>query len=86
MWIFGAVDFTAALARVAKVLGYRVTGQVAAQRHRLQYEIDYAKAGPRGRSHATGATVDCSRRLNRGSFGRCRGLMRRLESPPAKSA
>lgn len=25
MWIFGAVDFTAALARVAKLLGYRVT-------------------------------------------------------------
>lgn len=25
MWIFGAVDFTAALARVAKVLGYKVT-------------------------------------------------------------
>lgn len=25
MWIFGAVDFTAALTRVAKVLGYRVT-------------------------------------------------------------
>lgn len=25
MWIFGAVDFTAGLARVAKVLGYRVT-------------------------------------------------------------
>lgn len=25
MWIFGAVDFTAALARVAKVLGYRVS-------------------------------------------------------------
>ena len=25
MWIFGAVDFTGALARVAKVLGYRVT-------------------------------------------------------------
>jgi xanthine dehydrogenase accessory factor len=25
MWIFGAVDFTAALARVAKVLGYHVT-------------------------------------------------------------
>lgn len=25
MWIFGAVDFTAALARVAKVIGYRVT-------------------------------------------------------------
>jgi xanthine dehydrogenase accessory factor len=25
MWIFGAVDFTAALARIAKVLGYRVT-------------------------------------------------------------
>ena len=24
MWIFGAVDFTAALARVAKILGYRV--------------------------------------------------------------
>jgi xanthine dehydrogenase accessory factor len=24
MWIFGAVDFTAALAKVAKVLGYRV--------------------------------------------------------------
>ena len=24
MWIFGAVDFTAALSRVAKVLGYRV--------------------------------------------------------------
>jgi xanthine dehydrogenase accessory factor len=25
MWIFGAVDFTAALSRVGKVLGYRVT-------------------------------------------------------------
>ena len=25
MWIFGAVDFTAALAHVAKILGYRVT-------------------------------------------------------------
>jgi xanthine dehydrogenase accessory factor len=25
MWIFGAVDFTAALARVAKILGYHVT-------------------------------------------------------------
>lgn len=25
MWIFGAVDFTAALAKVAKLLGYRVT-------------------------------------------------------------
>jgi xanthine dehydrogenase accessory factor len=25
MWIFGAVDFTAALAKVAKVLGYKVT-------------------------------------------------------------
>ncbi|CAB4868295.1 unannotated protein [freshwater metagenome] len=25
MWIFGAVDFTASLAKVAKVLGYRVT-------------------------------------------------------------
>lgn len=25
MWIFGAVDFTAALAKVAKVVGYRVT-------------------------------------------------------------
>lgn len=25
MWIFGAVDFTAALARIGKVLGYRVT-------------------------------------------------------------
>ncbi|MEO5722722.1 MAG: XdhC/CoxI family protein [Ilumatobacteraceae bacterium] len=25
MWIFGAVDFTAALGRVAKILGYRVT-------------------------------------------------------------
>ena len=25
MWIFGAVDFTAALAKVAKMLGYRVT-------------------------------------------------------------
>ena len=25
MWMFGAVDFTAALAKVAKMLGYRVT-------------------------------------------------------------
>jgi len=25
MWVFGAVDFTAALAKVAKILGYRVT-------------------------------------------------------------
>jgi len=29
---------------VLVVLGYRVTGQIAAQRHRLQYEIDYVKA------------------------------------------
>ncbi len=39
MWIFGAVDFTAALARVAKILGYRVTvcdaREVFATRRRL---------------------------------------------------
>ena len=60
MWIFGAVDFTAALAKVAKVLGYRVTvcdaREVFATRRRFPMadEVMVSWPGPvfaeRGRS------------------------------------
>ena len=52
MWIFGAVDFTAALAKVAKVLGYRVTvcdaREIFATRRRFPMadEVDRVVAGP----------------------------------------
>ena len=49
MWIFGAVDFTAALARVAKVLGYHVTvcdaREVFATRRRFPMADDVKSHG-----------------------------------------
>ena len=64
MWIFGAVDFTAALAKVAKVLGYRVTvcdaREIFATRRRFPMadEVRRHVAGPavrRARRHARAA-------------------------------
>jgi xanthine dehydrogenase accessory factor len=50
LWIFGAVDFTAALARVAKVLGYRVTvcdaREVFATRRRFPMADDVKVSWP----------------------------------------
>lgn len=50
MWIFGAVDFTAALARVAKVLGYHVTvcdaREVFATRRRFPMADDVIVSWP----------------------------------------
>ena len=50
MWIFGAVDFTAALARVAKILGYRVTvcdaREVFATRRRFPMADDVMVSWP----------------------------------------
>ncbi len=50
MWIFGAVDFTAALARVAKVLGYYVTvcdaREVFATRRRFPMADDVKVSWP----------------------------------------
>jgi xanthine dehydrogenase accessory factor len=50
MWIFGAVDFTAALARVGKVLGYRVTvcdaREIFATRRRFPMADDVVVSWP----------------------------------------
>jgi xanthine dehydrogenase accessory factor len=50
MWIFGAVDFTAALARVAKVLGYRVSvidaREIFATRRRFPMADDVTVSWP----------------------------------------
>ena len=50
MWIFGAVDFTAALAKVAKVLGYRVTvcdaREVFATRRRFPMADEVSSSWP----------------------------------------
>ena len=69
MWIFGAVDFTAALAKVAKVLGYRVTvcdaREVFATRRRFPMadEVVVSWPGPvfdqRG-AHAEPAATRCA--------------------------
>lgn len=52
MWIFGAVDFTAALAKVAKVLGYRVTvcdaREVFATRRRFPMADEVVVSWPDG--------------------------------------
>lgn len=63
MWIFGAVDFTAALARVAKLLGYRVTvcdaREVFATRRRFPMADDVLVSWPtpvfESHGHALGA-------------------------------
>ena len=59
MWIFGAVDFTAALAKVAKVLGYRVTvcdaREVFATRRRFPMADEVVVDWPTGCSTERGA-------------------------------
>jgi xanthine dehydrogenase accessory factor len=61
MWIFGAVDFTAALARVAKVLGYRVTvcdaREVFATRRRFPMADEVIVTWPTPVFHDRGATL-----------------------------
>jgi xanthine dehydrogenase accessory factor len=61
MWIFGAVDFTAALARVAKVLGYRVTvcdaREVFATRRRFPMADNVVVAWPDTLFSAEGANL-----------------------------
>ena len=69
MWIFGAVDFTAALAKVAKILGYRVTvcdaREVFATRRRFPMadEVIVSWPGPRlrrTRQHARASAMRCA--------------------------
>ena len=69
MWIFGAVDFTAALAKVAKVLGYRVTvcdaREVFATRRRFPMadEVVVSWPGTAVRAiaaHTLGAAMRCA--------------------------
>jgi xanthine dehydrogenase accessory factor len=61
MWIFGAVDFTAALARVAKVLGYRVTvvdaREVFATRRRFPMADEVMVSWPGPVFEARGGTL-----------------------------
>ncbi|CAN5655204.1 hypothetical protein BH24ACT5_BH24ACT5_28090 [soil metagenome] len=61
MWIFGAVDFTAALARVAKVLGYRVTvidaREVFATRRRFPMADEIIVSWPTALFDERGATL-----------------------------
>jgi xanthine dehydrogenase accessory factor len=61
MWIFGAVDFTAALAKVAKVLGYRVTvcdaREVFATRRRFPMADEVVVSWPTALFDSRGATL-----------------------------
>ncbi len=61
MWIFGAVDFTAALAKVAKVLGYRVTvcdaREVFATRRRFPMADEVVVSWPTPLFDSRGATL-----------------------------
>jgi xanthine dehydrogenase accessory factor len=61
MWIFGAVDFTAALAKVAKVLGYRVTvcdaREVFATRRRFPMADEVVVSWPGGLFERRGDTL-----------------------------
>jgi xanthine dehydrogenase accessory factor len=61
MWIFGAVDFTAALAKVAKVLGYRVTvcdaREVFATRRRFPMADEVVVSWPGPLFERRGATL-----------------------------
>ena len=68
MWIFGAVDFTAALAKVAKVLGYRVT--VVRRPGDLRHPPPLPD-GRRGRRVVAGAGVRAARRDARADVTRC---------------
>ena len=61
MWIFGAVDFTAALAKVAKVLGYRVTvvdaREIFATRRRFPMADEVVVSWPAPMFERRGATL-----------------------------
>ncbi|CAN5437081.1 XdhC family protein [soil metagenome] len=61
MWIFGAVDFTAALARTAKLLGYRVTvcdaRQVFATRRRFPMADEVMVSWPQELFESRGASL-----------------------------
>lgn len=61
MWIFGAVDFTAALGKVAKVLGYRVTvcdaREVFATRRRFPMADEVVVSWPGPLFERRGATL-----------------------------
>jgi xanthine dehydrogenase accessory factor len=61
MWIFGAVDFTAALAKVAKVLGYRVTvcdaREIFATRRRFPMADEVVVSWPGPLFETRGATL-----------------------------
>ena len=61
MWIFGAVDFTAALTKVAKVLGYRVTvidaREVFATRRRFPMADEVVVSWPGPMFDTRGATL-----------------------------
>lgn len=61
MWIFGAVDFTAALAKVAKILGYRVTvcdaREVFATRRRFPMADDVVVTWPGPQFERNGAAL-----------------------------
>jgi xanthine dehydrogenase accessory factor len=61
MWIFGAVDFTAALAKVAKMLGYRVTvcdaREVFATRRRFPMADEVLVSWPGGLFAERGTTL-----------------------------
>jgi xanthine dehydrogenase accessory factor len=61
MWIFGAVDFTAALGKVAKVLGYRVTvcdaREVFATRRRFPMADEVVVSWPGGLFERRGHTL-----------------------------
>ncbi len=61
MWIFGAVDFTAALAKVAKVLGYQVTvcdaREIFATRRRFPMADEVVVSWPSPLFEAKGHTL-----------------------------
>jgi xanthine dehydrogenase accessory factor len=61
MWIFGAVDFTAALAKVAKLLGYRVVvcdaREIFATRRRFPMADEVVVSWPGPVFEARGATL-----------------------------
>ena len=66
MWIFGAVDFTAALAKVAKVLGYRVTvcdaREIFATRRRFPMADEVVVSWPGPLFERRGSTLGPPRR------------------------
>ena len=82
MWIFGAVDFTAALSRVAKVLGYRVivcdAREVFATRRRFPAADEVVVSWPGPLFTQRGAQLGERDATPSSTFRRCRVLW-----PPA---